>query len=56
MRQDAAEGLPRFIGYDVLVLNTGDDLYRATTAITNVSFATHATNDQSMTRDKVNRG
>jgi hypothetical protein len=30
MSQDAIEGLPRFIGYNVLVLNTGDDLYRST--------------------------
>jgi hypothetical protein len=38
MSQDAIEGLPRFIGYDVLVLNTGDDLYRSTAMTANLDI------------------
>jgi hypothetical protein len=37
MRQDAAEGLPRFIGDDVLALDAGDDFDGLTTAIANVN-------------------
>ncbi|MEZ5501615.1 MAG: hypothetical protein R3E50_02750 [Halioglobus sp.] len=32
MSQDPIEGLPRFVGHDVLVLDAGDDSGRATTA------------------------
>jgi hypothetical protein len=37
MSRDSIEGLPRFIGYDVLVLDAGDDFDGSTTAITNVN-------------------
>ena len=38
MSQDAIEGLPRVIGYDVLVLNTGDDLYRSAAMTANLDI------------------
>jgi hypothetical protein len=38
LRQNPVEGLPRFIGYDVLVLNTGDDLYRSTAMTANLDI------------------
>ena len=38
MSQNSIEGLPRFIGYDVLVLNTGDDLCRPTAMTANLDI------------------
>ena len=38
MSQDAIEGLFRFIGYNVLAPNTGDDLYRATAMTANLDI------------------
>ena len=34
--QNPVEGLPRFIGYDALILNTSDDSNRASTASTDL--------------------
>jgi hypothetical protein len=38
MSQNAIEGLFRFIGYNVLAPNTGDDLYRATAMTANLDI------------------
>jgi hypothetical protein len=43
MSQNSIEGLPRLIGHDVLghdvlILNTGDDLYRSTATTANLDI------------------
>jgi hypothetical protein len=38
MSQNSIEGLPRFIEHDVLILNTGDDLYRSTATTANLDI------------------